>query len=537
MDSEKMKQHGTRAERYLQDQRAEIEYIYRTRFPEDRVRIYFYKSDNPFWAAPSIVYGDLALDAEMSNLDYLGMTELVGLSPNAQNITVQISVPRLITSEEMSEDAHQWRPSKWLHSAVVFGISPTLFEQAKYKREQDWWRNVKRAHTWRKLDRSRNTVKSKPTLEKAQKKPAILIGFHWLETGGAEKLAFDSVKIALAAGLRVFVISDLSGPQRLSHKLPKSADVHFVRVDRFLDKGQWPQFIENLIQVENITHIHIHHCTGLYEVLPHVKGKFPEVKVIDSTHIIEYYDGGYPRISGVWANYIDICHVISLELERFFSTEFRVGKKVRLGRLIVKPSEIQAPVPLRAKVAQSKYRVAFVGRMTHQKRPFLVAQIMQKLAKWANKSNSSIEFDIVGEGPYRSAFEKLLKKRDLMSVTTLHPAQTDVPKILGRTDFLILPSSNEGLALVCYEAIEQGAIPISCDVGAQDELMPKELLVSSSPRKCVSETVSIIQRLTEDSGFLEKCKRSVSDRYQEIYSDPTAEDVLMEIYQDSVVGK
>ncbi|MDN3713788.1 glycosyltransferase [Paracoccus cavernae] len=173
----------------------------------------------------------------------------------------------------------------------------------------------------------------------SDQRPAVLVGFHWLEVGGAEKLAFDTVNWALEAGLRVIVVASVPALQRLADRLPNHPDVQFIRVDRFLPHHLWPRFLVKLIEQENIRLIHIHHCTPIYAALAHIRATIPQITVIDSTHIVEYNDGGYPRISGVWTNYIDFQHVISNQLKTFFDTRFHHRDKVLLGRMLTRSEE------------------------------------------------------------------------------------------------------------------------------------------------------------------------------------------------------
>jgi glycosyltransferase involved in cell wall biosynthesis len=95
---------------------------------------------------------------------------------------------------------------------------------------------------------------------------------------------------------------------------------------------------------------------------------------------------------------------------------------------------------------------------------------------------------------------------------------------------LLLPSSNEGLALVCYEAIEHGAIPITSDVGAQSELIPEALLTSAEPRASIKQVVSIVEMLLCDAAKLEAAKAALTTQYAAINSDPTAYEVLRPLY-------
>jgi glycosyltransferase involved in cell wall biosynthesis len=172
----------------------------------------------------------------------------------------------------------------------------------------------------------------------------------------------------------------------------------------------------------------------------------------------------------------------------------------------------------------------------HQKRAPLVVEITRKLQVWARAQGVTLQVDMVGTGAYLDVVRHMIRKANLSGVITLHPAETDVPALLGQADILLLPSSNEGLALVCYEAIANGALPISTDVGGQAELVPADLLVGSSPLACVTDTVALIRRLMTDAAFLARCKADTTASYRALRVDPTAEEVLTALYADILEG-
>jgi glycosyltransferase involved in cell wall biosynthesis len=103
--------------------------------------------------------------------------------------------------------------------------------------------------------------------------------------------------------------------------------------------------------------------------------------------------------------------------------------------------------------------------------------------------------------------------------------------LLERSDILLLPSNNEGLALVCYEAVAHGCIPISTRVGSQDEVLPDGLLVPLAPRAAVSGTVAAVDAMWRDAGTLARHKDALQAAWTRLTADPTAEEVLMPVYR------
>ena len=364
----------------------------------------------------------------------------------------------------------------------------------------------------------------------ANRPPAILIGMHWLEVGGAERLAFDCIKWARAAGLRVILLASVPAPQALAQRVAGDPGILFLRVDRYLPHALWPEFVTALVAAENVRLIHIHHCQPLYDALPRLRGACPDVTVIDSTHIVEHADGGYPRISGVWTHYIDHHHVISADLAAYFTRRFPVDDRLCLGRMIDRRTIPHRLPPPNLRPETGRLRLAFVGRLSHQKRPLLLFAILRAAIRHFRAKGITVTATILGHGAYRPVLESLIQRHGLSGIFRLLPPDADVPELLEQSDILLLPSANEGLALVGIEALRHGCLPISSDVGAQSELLPPALLVPAAPLACLRQTLHRIDRLWHDPAHLDATRRAVQDRWQTIASDPTAEEVITPLY-------
>lgn len=363
--------------------------------------------------------------------------------------------------------------------------------------------------------------------------PAILIGMHWLEVGGAERLAFDCIRWARAAGLRVILLASVPAPQSLAPQIAGDTGILFLRTDRYLPRNLWPDFVTSLIEAENIRLLHIHHCHPLYDCLPRLRTDHPGLTVIDSTHIVEHADGGYPRISGVWTRFIDHHHVISTDLAAYFHRRFPVEDRLLLGRMFDRRTAPHRLVPPNLRPETRRLRLAFVGRLSHQKRPLLLFSLIRALIRRFLRKGIDVEATILGHGAYRPLIEDLIRRHALADRIRLLPPDADVPELLERSDILLLPSANEGLALVGIEALRHGCLPLATDVGGQSELLPPALLLPAAPLACLRQGLRRIDRLFHDPAFLEDTRRAVQARWQDLIKDPTAEEVLSPLYRQA----
>lgn len=526
---------GQRAAEHLRHEVSQALAIYDRLYPTQTLNLLLYEGKDPVSGAPTVIEGPVTLEASHLSPEFLGRIQRPGLHEGAPVVTIMVSIPRLPSPGETRLTDAPWVPARPLRA--LYGLAPLLYERIRYQAEMMRKRRSERAHRKTVLPRGQGSgLFGRPERQEGDQRPAILIGMHWLEVGGAEKLAFDTIWWALEAGLRVFVVSSVASIQRLSDKLPESEDVQFIRLDRYLPHHLWPRFIEQLASAENIRLVHIHHCQPLYASLPQLTTMLPWVKIIDSTHIVEHADGGYPRSSGVWSNYIDMHHVISRQLVRYYRDHFHIVGKVALGRMLTRQEGEAGPPALRMQAGQRRLHVTFIGRLYYQKRPVVVVEALRALDHWARRNQVELRGTIVGEGPFLDPMRRLLQRYGLMDRIALKPAGADVPETLEQADILLLPSNNEGLALVCYEALAHGCIPISTDVGAQNEIVPPGLLVPPAPGAAIRGIVAAVDRLWRDAPFLASQKQALQSAWRELGRDPTAKEVLMPLYREAAAA-
>ena len=517
--------------KYLDSQIKEIRDIYGILGPDEAFEVFLCQKNDRL-NLPCLLPVSEPLNPEVLSGDYIGAIHVgpAGQIPRRRAI---VELAKDMSPADLTESYMPWN-KRGRRARAVFDLSPVLFEQAKYLVER--WR-ASRVTSNYPFDpyshRNRAALRDLGRERDRSKPPAILIGFHFLEVGGAEKLAFDSVHWALEAGLRVFIIANVQGPQRAISKLPDDERVRFFRTDQYLPRSQMQEFLVNLVAQENIVITHNHHCNALYDALPALTAHFGDLVHLDSTHIVEHTDGGYPRISGRWSDYIDMHHVISQDLIDYHKAHFQNPHKLVLGRLLDRGQKTAEDRQINLTDGQKTCRVAFVGRMVHQKRPVLAVEIMKRLARWGRSEGISFQFDVVGEGPYREAVSHLVEKYGLSDLVTLHLSGADVPGLLSRSDIMILPSSNEGLALVCYEAIENGALPITTNVGGQGEIVPKDLLVDPSPIRTIAQTVALVKKLLKDRKFKSGVWQEAARKFDTLRAEALAKDVIMPEYLEA----
>ena len=119
-------------------------------------------------------------------------------------------------------------------------------------------------------------------------------------------------------------------------------------------------------------------------------------------------------------------------------------------------------------LAQKDKVLAFVGNLSPVKNVLSLPDIFKEVSEDYTKP---LKFWIVGDGKQRGALEAAFETVGLdVSFFGNVPSQ-DMPAIMNCIDVLVLPSLNEGLPLVCAEALRCGANVVGAEAGGIPEVI------------------------------------------------------------------
>ena len=118
--------------------------------------------------------------------------------------------------------------------------------------------------------------------------------------------------------------------------------------------------------------------------------------------------------------------------------------------------------------------VAFVGNLVPVKNVPVLPQIFAEVAK---RFGGPLKFWIVGDGKLRKRLESSMTQMDFNISFWGNVLSEEMPAVMNSIDVLVLPSLNEGLPLVCAEAISCGAKVVGSDVGGIPEVVGHDNVV------------------------------------------------------------
>ncbi len=325
--------------------------------------------------------------------------------------------------------------------------------------------------------------------------PAVLFGLHWLELGGAERWALDTIRMAAEAGATPIVITDHASANPWITK-PELASAIVVPLTHPMDPVTEVAFLNGLLETFDVRGVHVHHNAWLYQRLPWLKAIRPDIPVVDSLHIREWRTGGFVDIAARMSNVINIHHVVSPALRDYMIGQQGLpAKKIKLATLANLTTDTSVTAK-REPGVDGPFTVAFVGRFTQQKRPYLFLRLAARLHKQAP---GKFRFVMHGDGELAEEIH-FLRARFGLQTLQVRGQEIPVAHTLAEADVVVISSDNEGLTLTSFEATAAGVPVVSTDVGSQASLIADGLLCPRHPHRFLDAATTKIIAMMASPG-------------------------------------
>ena len=350
---------------------------------------------------------------------------------------------------------------------------------------------------------------------------AVAVAMHWFQAGGAERWALETVKLVRDAGFIPIVITDRDGHQ------PWIADPAFddaILLPMTMPVQERPgdsPVLRALFEQFDIAGILIHHCQWMYDNAWWVKTHFPQTRIVDSLHIVEYYfHGGFPKESVAHDEWIDLHHVISPQLEHWLINDHQIApEKVVDAPLVGLTADAKTP-SFKERDKTKPFTVAYIGRMVRQKRPeaFILA------AKAVNAAYpGKVRFIMQGNGDMDAFSDMMIKRYGLEEVIERRALDAPVAQTYRDADALLISSINEGITLTSIEAISAGVPVLSANVGSQETLIPPKGLCRRMTSNFVHDAKSALSHILNNEEDRRKLWESELARLQKFSELESAE--------------
>ena len=302
----------------------------------------------------------------------------------------------------------------------------------------------------------------------AEAKPAILFAMPFVTVGGAETLLATLAQGLAAEGYQIVLTTTIPLPPSMrDHKEvfePATSCIYDLPA-LFDGPERWKEFFSYLFETKNIRLVLLAGSEYVYHLLPELRVRFPEVRVMDQL----FNDAVHVYNNRRYAQFIDRTIVPSTDLATSLAqnhgahaARVRVishGIDIQASLPCLPPTERVAPPPLPKQEGQ--FIVSFFGRFSSEKAPTTFVEIANRL-----KSDPDIRFYMTGEGPEREAVLELIERRRLTDRIYAPGFIPDVRPLIEQSDVVVLPSTIDGMPLVVLEAQTLGKPVVASRVGS-----------------------------------------------------------------------
>ena len=300
----------------------------------------------------------------------------------------------------------------------------------------------------------------------------LLITMPWMTFGGAETLVHNYCR-ELRGDIDISFVTGLQSDHEWEYKFRQITANIYHLPNLFNDSRLYLEFISNYIATRNIDILHLVHNGFMFEMLPTLKERHPELKVI-----LTLFNDRVPQYVSGAVDYQDY-------IDRYVTDNSAVAKSIKkkIGKnavISVIPNGIDAYGEFNSTLydrsrerkklglREGDIAVFFVGRLSEEKNP----DVFIRAARLASNTNKkkNLKFFLIGDGAMRQEIEALINNETSDDITWLG-YQSDVARYLSAADIFVLPSSIEGFPLSILEAMAMGVVVIASDVGAVAEVI------------------------------------------------------------------
>lgn len=157
------------------------------------------------------------------------------------------------------------------------------------------------------------------------------------------------------------------------------------------------------------------------------------------------------------------------------------------------PDEKRRGLRVRYGLSPDDNVVAFVGSIVAVKNVHVLQPLFHAIRAGFD---GKLRFWMVGDGKLRSSVEPALMSDETIDVKLWGNIPADeMPDVMNCIDVMVLPSLNEGLPLVCAEAVNCGANVVGADVGGIPEVIGREYVVPHGEEFIEAMAAKVIELL------------------------------------------
>ena len=294
-----------------------------------------------------------------------------------------------------------------------------------------------------------------------KRKKRILLALPFMIIGGADTILlriFDSLK----TDYDISIVATLPALTEFGDNANKYAKItrEIYHLNRFLSTDEeMRDFIHYLIESRDIDLIFIVGSELLYTMLPEIKIKHPNIKIIDQL----FNEFGHITNNRKYASLINLNIAATNKIRDVLIDQY--GERAEKVEVIIhgidaqKEAESRSPLPW---PLDDKLIISYFGRFSSEKAPDLFVEIIHKIV---GMGGVNIRAVMTGNGPEYQKTLDLIENYELKEIIYTPGFVDSIRSYLAQTDILLVPSRIEGLPIIILEALSVGVPVIASDIG------------------------------------------------------------------------
>lgn len=344
------------------------------------------------------------------------------------------------------------------------------------------------------------------SIAKKDDKPHVFFLMPWIQMGGSEKCVLDIAERMVKMDWSItFVLTmpfwaeDAVGEMSLQHEWLNKAYALSSDVFDIVELGpndKFTKMLRYLIETRSPDYVFTGNSRVIYEHTKFIKELSPKTVIADYNHMVHMdwevvpgKGGGMPRYGTSFTDHIDLHLTASDNVTKSMKTWMDPDtlsahpEKVKTCYIGTDPDQLHSDdnkAAVRAQmrnemgIASDQIVVLFAGRFVKDKGIDVMGEVVSRVAEDSTMA-SKLTFVFVGSGEEKDILVNTQKNLDGKTPKVILRAPAvgieELRDYYAMGDIFLLPSNNEGIALVLYEAMAAGMLVMSTDVGGQKELI------------------------------------------------------------------
>jgi glycosyltransferase involved in cell wall biosynthesis len=332
----------------------------------------------------------------------------------------------------------------------------------------------------------------------------------WVDYGGSDKGTIDWLRWLDRDRFATFLATTQPSDNRLLEQaLPYVEELW--PLPEFLAGPHEPALIFDLIHTRGIQVLHIMNSRLGYELLPDLAALPRPPAVVVQLHVEEPDRSGYVRyVTTRYGNLVDAFSVSSRHL-----AEAVEGYEVPAGKIHVIPTGVDAQAefnPDRVKravpVEEGDFNVLVPGRLTEQKDPLLMVDVIRRVAPELER----LRVHVLGDGPLEAEVRAAVASAGLEERFRFHPPTRELAPWYAASDLMLMTSVFEGVPYVIYEAMAMEVPIVAPALPGNVELMADTAGILVTPRDDANRYAEALMSLARDRQRSEALARGGRER-------------------------